>query len=399
MAAPDGLGALARTSPEPDGLAVAAAEGNWITDTAGRRYLDFLAGIGVCNTGHRHPRIVEAIRAQADRHLHVMVYGEWAQESQTRLADRLAARAPFPDARVYLANSGAEAVEGALKTARKATGRSGIIAFDRSYHGDTFGALSVLGVEAMRKPFGPLLPDVAFLPFGEPEPLRAIDERVAAVIVEPVQAEGGVRVPPDGFLPALRRRCAETGALLILDEVQTGLGRTGAFWAGEHWGVAPDFVVSAKALGGGLPLGAFMGPKRIMDTLADDPPLTHLTTFGGHPVSCAAGLAALDVTESLDLVREARELGEIALQCGRALAGAGALAAARGKGLLLGFELDSVARVRAVVAHARANGLLVGSALHDEKVLRLTPPLTIGHEDLIRGLDVLTASVTAAFRG
>lgn len=389
---------LAQTSAEPAGLEVASADGPWLTDVAGMRYLDWLAGIGVLPLGHRPPGVVRAIEAQLARHLHVMVYGEYVQQAQVEYARALARVAPMPEAQVYFANSGAEAVEGALKLARKATGRRRIIAFERSYHGDTYGALSVLGVPELRAPFEPLLPEVGFMPFGWGEPVAFIDERTAAVIVEPIQAEAGVRVPPYDFLPALRKRCTEVGALLIFDEVQTGLGRTGALWAGEHWRVVPDVLVLAKALGGGLPLGAFIATRTVMEALSDHPPLSHLTTFGGHPLSCAAGLATFERILADDLAKNAAGQGEIVQLTFAGLRGAGAIKDIRSKGMLIGVELDSVDQARAVVAACQRLGLLVGGALHDERVLRLTPPLNLPDDLLVKGLDILTAALTEVQR-
>jgi acetylornithine/succinyldiaminopimelate/putrescine aminotransferase len=389
---------VAQTSPEPAGLEVASGDGPWLTDTAGRKYLDWLAGIGVLNLGHRPPRVLAAIRAQLNRHLHVMVYGEYLQQAQADYARALARSAPMADAQVYFSNSGAEAVEGALKLARKQTGRKRLVAFEMSYHGDTLGALSVLGRADLRKPFEPLVPEVGFMPFGWPESVALIDDRTAAVIIEPIQAEGGVRVPTYDFLPALRKRCTEVGALLIFDEVQTGLGRTGALWAGEHWRVTPDILVLAKALGGGLPLGAFLATRSIMECLSHDPPLSHLTTFGGHPVSCAAGLASFEQTLADDLVKNAAEQGEIVQLTLAGLREAGAIREVRAKGLLVGVELDSPARAGAVVKACQRLGLLVGQALHDEKVLRLTPPLNLPDDLLVKGLDILTAALTEVQR-
>jgi len=389
---------LAQTSAEPAGLEVASAEGPWLTDSAGNRYLDWLAGIGVLALGHRPPGVLRAIEAQLGRHLHVMVYGEYVQQAQVDYARALARVAPMADAQVYFANSGAEAVEGALKLARKATGRRRVIAFERSYHGDTLGALSVLGVPELRAPFEPLLPDVRFMPFGWGEPVAFIDERTAAVIVEPIQAEAGVRVPPYDFLPALRKRCSEVGALLIFDEVQTGLGRTGTLWAGEHWRVVPDILVLAKALGGGLPLGAFVATRKMMETLADHPPLSHLTTFGGHPLACAAGLAQFNQILADEPPKHAAEQGEIVQLTLTGLRGAGAIQEVRSKGMLIGVELASVGQARAVVAACQRLGLLVGGALHDERVLRITPPLNLPDDLLVKGLDILTAALTEVQR-
>ena len=321
-----------------------------------------------------------------------MVYGEYVQEAQAALAARLAALAPFPAAEVYFTSSGAEAIEGALKLARKRTGRPRFAAFEDAYHGGTFGAFSLGNPAAMRAPYEPLL-DVERMPFGEEAALSRIDGRIAAVVVEPIQAEGGVRVPADGFLPALRHRCDETGALLVFDEVQTGLGRTGTLWAGEHAGVVPDVLVLAKALGGGFPLGAFLAPAPLMAALADGPPLTHLTTFGGHPVSCAAGLAALEVTIADNLPRRARALGDELRKALGALVGRGGLRAVRGRGLLLGAEFETPARAHAAVLACRAAGLLVGQALHDERVLRLTPPLVMTERELRLGLRTFAAAL------
>ncbi|TMB46216.1 MAG: aspartate aminotransferase family protein, partial [Deltaproteobacteria bacterium] len=263
---------VCQTSAAPLGIEVARAAGSTVWDGRGRAYLDLLAGMGVANVGHTHPEVVAAVRAQAERHLHVMVYGEFVQEAQVRLATRLAGLLAPPLAVVYFTSSGAEAIEGALKTARKHTRRRRIVAFEGGFHGDTLGALSIGGNPVYRAPFEPLLPDVKFLPFDDVAALAAIDAHTAAVVVEPVQAEAGVRVPSPTFLPALRRRCDETGALLVLDEVVTGFGRTGRLFAHQHWGVVPDLLVLAKALGGGLPLGAFVGSPAVMATLGHDPP-------------------------------------------------------------------------------------------------------------------------------
>ncbi len=391
----DFLKYVCQTSGERPGLDVVEAEGSWIVDRSGKRYLDWLAGIGVCGIGHRHPEVIEAVRRQIDKYLHVMVYGEYVQEPQVELARTLSRLGPFPDAQVYFTSSGAEAIDGALKVARKHTRRSKVIAFENSYHGSTFGALSVLGNPKLRQPFEPLL-EVGFLPFGWEQSLPMIDGRIAAVIVEPIQAEGGVCLPPDGWLAAVRERCDRAGALLIFDEVQTGLGRTGLAWGGDHSGVTPDLIVVAKALGGGLPLGGFMGRLPIMFTLSMDPPLSHLTTFGGNPVSCAAGLATLDVIEKNNLFNNAREQGNIFIKTMTPLKRAGLISDVRGKGLLLGVDLGSPGRAHEIVKTCQDHGLLVGTALNAENVLRLTPPLNMSDDELIRGLDVLVSAITAS---
>jgi len=384
---------LCQTSAEPIGLEVASAEGCTITDAAGRRYLDFISGIGVANVGHRHPAVLAAVRNQLDRYLHVMVYGEYLQTPQIELAAQLASIAPPPLSVTYLTNSGAEAVEGALKTARKYTGRSVFVAFDRSYHGDTFGALSVMGRPEWRAPYEPLLPAVRFLPWNEPAALDApdgIDEQVAAVIMEPVQAEGGVRLPSDGFLRAVRARCTAVGALLLIDEVVTGFGRTGRLFAVEHWGVAPDIMILAKAMGGGLPLGGFLGRPDVMAVLARDPPLSHLTTFGGHPLSCAAGLASLRVILDQRLAKAADQTGQRLLDELKTRCGRGGLMTVRGLGLLIGMEFDTSISCERFVRRCRDAGLLLGWTLHEDRVVRLAPPLVLSAGEMEEGLERMT---------
>jgi acetylornithine/succinyldiaminopimelate/putrescine aminotransferase len=388
---------VCQTSEAPLGLMVERAEGAWIYAADGRAYLDFLAGMAVANVGHAHPAVVAAVQAQAGRYLHAMVYGEFVLEPQVRLAARLAELAPARLDTVYFTNSGTEANEGALKLAKKYTGRRRLVAFERSYHGDSHGSLSVTGREVYRRPFAPLLPEIRFLPFDDVGALTAIDESVAAVIVEPVQGEGGVRVPDPGFLPALRRRCDETGALLIFDEVQTGFGRTGRLWAGEHFGVAPDVLVLAKALGGGMPLGAFVAPAEVMATLAVDPPLSHVTTFGGHPVCCAAGLAALEVLVAEDLPARAEETGQ-ALRAGLRELGRrhGGVRDIRGLGLLVGLELEDAARTARFARAALERGLILGWTLHADTVVRLAPPLTLSPSELEQGLGIIGESLVVS---
>jgi acetylornithine/N-succinyldiaminopimelate aminotransferase len=372
---------LCQTSTEPLGLVVERARGTTIWDAAGREYLDLLAGMGVANVGHAHPAVIAAIEAQIRRHLHVAVYGEMVQAPQVRLAQRLAELTPGDLDVVYFTNSGTEAVEGALKTARKFTGRSGLVAFDGAFHGDTFGSLSVGGNPIYRQPFEPLLPGVDVLPFDDAAALRRIDESVAAVIIEPVQGEGGVRIPSDMFLPALRRRCSEVGALLIADEVITGFGRTGTLFACEHWGIVPDIIVLAKALGGGTPLGAFAGRAAVMDTLSHDPPLAHVTTFGGHPVCCAAGLASLEVIVNERLPERAARVGAEWLAQLQAMVG-GPLRSVRGKGLLIALECETPAATRRFVTRCFAQGVILNWTLHRDTVVRLAPPLTIGDAEI-----------------
>ena len=390
----DFLRYVAQTSAEPMGVEVARSHGCTIVDRGGKEYLDLLSGIGVCGIGHTHPAVVAAVTAQAGRYLHAMVYGEYVQEPQVALARTLAKITPGDLSVTYFTNSGAEAVEGALKTARKYTGRSGLVGFAGSFHGDTFGAVSVGGNPVYRQPFEPLLPDVTLLPFNDPDALERIDASVAAVIVEPIQAEAGVRIPDDDFLPELRRRCSEVGALLVFDEVVTGFGRTGALFASEHWNVTPDLLVVAKALGGGMPLGGFVGTPRVMATLSHDPPLAHVTTFGGHPVCCAAGLAALEVLGEQDLVRAARDKGAALLARLDGLVGAGGCTGVRGRGLLIGMEFDSPQHTQRFTQDCFARGLIAGWTLHDDCVVRLAPPLVISAVEMDRAVSIMQQALT-----
>ncbi|HZO81567.1 MAG TPA: aminotransferase class III-fold pyridoxal phosphate-dependent enzyme [Candidatus Binataceae bacterium] len=386
---------LAQTSPLPIGLEIARAEGSWLYTRDGRRYLDLIAGIGVAALGHGHPAVLEAIARQARRHLHVMVYGEYVIETQVRLAERLANLLPSGLGRVYFTNSGAEAIEGALKAARKHTGRARSIAFDGAYHGDTLMALALMGNPAFRAPFEPLPGPVSHLPYGDIAALEAIDSTVAAVVIEPVQAEGGVRIPSVEFMRALRERCDRTGALLIFDEVLTGFGRTGRLFAMEHFGLVPDIVVLAKALGGGLPLGAFCGSDQIIGALADNPPLGHITTFGGHPLSCAAGLAALEVIVDERLWEQASAIGD---RLGRGLRHlvSSRLAEVRTIGALLGIEFATAAAAQSFTHAALARGVVVNWTLNAECVVRLAPPLTMSAQEADFAIETMSAALEAS---
>jgi acetylornithine/N-succinyldiaminopimelate aminotransferase len=377
----DFLRYLAQTSPDPIGIEIERAQGAWLYARDGRRYLDFISGIGVANLGHANPHVIAAIERQASRYLHVMVYGEYVLDAQVRLARRLAQLLPAGLDQVYFTNSGAEAIEGALKTARKRTGRRAFVAFDGAYHGDTMGALALAGNAAFRAPFEPLLGPVRHLPYGDHSGLEAIDSTVAAVVIEPVQAEGGVRIPGVDFMRALRVRCDETGALLIFDEVLTGFGRTGRLFAIEHFGVTPDVIVLAKALGGGLPLGAFCASRALLSVLAHDPPLGHITTFGGHPLCCAAGLAALEVLLDEALPQRAAQLGSTLRGRLEQLA-APNVVAIRGIGLLIGIELTSAELTRQFVQNTIAAGVIVNWTLNSDRVVRLAPPLTISDDEV-----------------
>src|ERR1035437_7622693 len=369
---------LAQTSDAPIGLEISRAEGSWLVASDGRRYLDFIAGIGVSALGHGHPEVLAAIAEQARRHLHVMVYGEYVIESQVMLARRLTELLPRPLDRVYFTNSGAEAIECALKVARKFTGRAGFVAFDGAYHGDTLGALALAGNRLMREPFGALPGPVQHLPFGDEGALTKIDPTIAAVVIEPVQAEGGVRIPEAGFIRALRERCDRAGAMLIFDEVLTGFGRTGKLFALEHFGVVPDMVVMAKALGGGLPLG-------------------HIPPCGGHPLSCAAGLAALNVIVRARLYERAATIGMEIVR--RLLAmRAPEIAAVRGLGMLVGIEFRDAALARRFVAATLARGVVLNWTLNADNVVRLAPVLTIMRDEVDFALSAMKKALDAIRR-
>jgi acetylornithine/N-succinyldiaminopimelate aminotransferase len=388
----DFLRYVCQTSPTPLGIVIARARGASLWDPDGREYLDLLSGMGVANLGHAHPAVLEAIGAQAARYLHVMVYGEVVQQPQVALAKRLAALAPGDLSVTYFTNSGTEAIEGALKLARKHSGRSRFVAFAGGYHGDTFGSLSLCDNPRYRGVFEPLLAGVEILPFGSVAGLEHIDPTVAAVVVEPIQGEGGVRVPPDEFLPGLRARCDAVGALLICDEVMTGLGRTGTWFACQHWTVCPDVLVLAKALGGGLPLGAFISRPEIMQTLSHGPPLAHVTTFGGHPLSCAAGLAALEVAAREQLPERAAAVGEHWRARLGALVGP-SLIEVRGRGLLIGLEFATSEITQAFCCATLARGVILNWTLHRDTVVRLAPPLVISDADSDRALAVIEESI------
>lgn len=386
---------LAQTSDEPRAIEVASARGSIVRARDGRAYLDLLAGIGVAAIGHAHPEVARAVGRQARRFAHVMVYGEDVLAPQVDLAQRLVRILPPALSSVYLVSSGAEAIEGALKLVRKTTGRERVLAFEGAYHGDTTGAMALGGNPFYREPFRPLL-EVEHLPWNEERALARIDESVAAVFAEPVQAEAGVRIPDAAFLPSLARRCRAVGALLVLDEVVTGLGRTGRWFGFQHWpGAEPDVLVLAKALGGGLPLGAFVAARERMEALSRDPPLGHITTFGGNPVSCAAALATLDVLERERLIERSASLGASFRDELRRLAGRGPLVAVRGIGLLIGLEFDSPERARTFVGRCFERGVLLGWTLHRDTTVRLAPPLTIRRAEIDRALEVIEASLAA----
>lgn len=381
---------VAQTSDSPVGLEIAHAEGPWLVTREGRRILDMISGIAVSSLGHGHPEVVRAVQEQAARHMHVMVYGEFIQRPQSSLASRLAAQLPPELQRIYFVNSGTEANEAALKLAKKYTGRHEFVAFVNGYHGDTQGALSVTGRDVYRVPYEPLLPGVRFFAFNDPGVLPHITDTVAAVIMEPVQGEGGI-IPADAaWLNQLRSRCHETGTLLIFDEIQSGFGRTGRLFAFEHYGVTPDILTMAKAMGGGMPLGGLASSTEIFEAFKFDPPLNHVTTFGGHPVSCAAADAALRVLLEEGLMERAARTEQRAREI---LQGPG-IVELRGKGAMLGLQLtDRECTRKAVEACLHEHNMLLGWTLHSNTLVRIAPPLIMEQSVLDGALETIRDTV------
>lgn len=380
---------VAQTSDAPLGLEIESAEGIILKTSNGKEYIDFISGIAVSSLGHRHPAIVRAIKEQVDKHLHVMVYGEFIQKPQLEFAELLIAQLPEHLEQIYFVNSGTEANEGALKLAKKHTGRSKLVAFKNSYHGDTHGSLSVTGRDVYRDPYLPLLPDVHFLEFNSFENLDAIDSDTAAVILEPIQGEGGI-IPSDWeWLVEIRNRCNDAGALLIYDEIQSGFGRTGKLFAFQHYNVCPDILCVAKAMAGGMPMGAFISSKKIFEAFMFNPPLNHVTTFGGHPVSSAAALATLQELLMGNLLERASIIEQ---KVKEKLKGDG-IVEVRGIGAMLGLQLKSKELTQVVVEDCFNEGILLGWTLHSNTLVRLAPPLIISDKQLDFVLDTILKSI------
>jgi len=369
---------LGQTSASPLMLEIVQAEGVFMYGPSGEKYLDLISGGSVSNTGHRHPKVVRAVKDQADAYLHLMVYGEIIQSPQVAYAEYLSRFLPSSLGCTYFVNSGSEAVEGALKLAKRYTGRSRIISFKNSYHGSTHGALSIQGSEFYRNAFRPLLPDTYQAEFNNPASLDIIDEKTACVIVEPVQGEGGVILPQDGFLELVREKCSQTKALLIFDEIQTGFGRTGYMFAMDRYKVNPDILLLAKALGGGMPLGAFISSNEIMSALVSSPPLGHITTFGGHPVCCAAGLASMKVLKEENLVESCNDKSLLfkKLLCHELIG------EVRGEGLLLAVRLPHPDYIRYIISAAPRFGLVLDYFLFCDSAFRIAPPLVINEDEI-----------------
>lgn len=382
---------VAQTSETPLLVEVAKAEGCYITDPQGKAYLDLISGIGVSNVGHCAPEVVKAVQDQAAKYMHTMVYGEFVLSPQVELATLLAKYLPSQLDNFYFVNSGSEAVEGALKLAKRYTGRQEIIAFNNSYHGSTHGALSVTGSKELKAGFGPFLPNIRFENFGSEEAISAITENTAAIIVEPIQGEAGIRVGNPDWLQALRSRCNETGTLLIFDEIQSGFGRTGKLFAFQGFELNPDILLMAKGMGGGMPIGAFVSHKSIMQVLTHDPVLGHISTFGGHPVNCAASLATLKKIISENLMERVPKLEEIiheklTIEPVQEL---------RGKGLMYAAEVGSFDMVLRVIARCLDAGVLTDWFLHCNTAIRIAPPLVISEQELSDGLEILANAIIA----
>ncbi|MFC6998153.1 aspartate aminotransferase family protein [Rufibacter roseus] len=379
----------AQTTDFPLLLEVERAEGVYMYGPAGERFLDLISGIGVSNVGHRHPKVLQAIQEQLDKYLHLMVYGEIVQAPPAQLARALSQTLPPGLDNVYFVSSGSEAVEGACKLAKRFTGRSELIAFNNAYHGSTQGSLSLNGSESFKRAFRPLLPDVRHIRHNAEQDLEQISNRTAAVILETVQGEAGVRVPQKEYLQKLRKRCTEVGALLILDEIQSGFGRTGTFWAFEQFEVVPDIVTCAKGMGGGMPIGAFISRREIMHSLKNDPMLGHITTFGGHPVSCAASLATLEVIQTEGLLKEVALKAE---QFKQQLVHP-AIQEIRNCGLMMAVEFESFAILKAVIDTAILKGLLTDWFLFCDNSMRIAPPLTITMSEIDEACSIILEAI------
>ena len=370
-------------------IEVEKAEGIYMYGSDGHRYIDLISGIGVSNVGHRHPKVLRAIQEQLDKYMHLMVYGEFVQAPQAQLAQALCSTLPPRLNNVYLLNSGTEAVEGALKLAKRYTGRTELISCRNAYHGSTQGALSVNGSESFKNAFRPLLPDVRIINHNAAEDLEQITTRTAAIIIEAVQGEAGLRVPDIAYMQQLRQRCTEVGALLILDEIQTGFGRTGTFWAFEQFGIEPDILLCAKGMGGGMPIGAFIAPQEIMAVFKNDPILGHLTTFGGHPVSCAASLATLQTIQEENLLAGVEQKAELFKQ----LLVHPRIKEIRNRGLMMAAEFESFEVLKAVIDCAILNGVLTDWFLFCDNSMRIAPPLTITEEQIREACSIILRSI------
>ena len=376
---------VAQTSDSPIALEIVKAKGSLLYDSKGKEYIDLIGGVSVANVGHCHPAVIEAIQMQLEAYLHIMVYGEFIETPQVQYAKLLSEHLPPSLNSVYFTNSGAEAAEGAMKLSKRATGRTQIVCFNNSYHGSTHGALSVMGNEYWRNAFRPLLPGVLHLEYNSIEILKHITKQTACVISETVQGEAGIIVPDKGWMKALRQKCFENGALLILDEIQAGFGRTGKLWGFEHFDIVPDILLLGKALGGGMPLGAFIADKQLMWTLTNNPVLGHITTFGGHPVCCAAGMAAMNVLLNENMITKVKEKQELFIS----MLHHPAIKKVRSFGLWMALEFDSFETNKKVIDRCLENGLLTDWFLFAPASLRISPPLIISEEQILQSCQII----------
>ncbi|MFT3979881.1 MAG: aspartate aminotransferase family protein [Ferruginibacter sp.] len=383
---------VGQTSDAPLALHIVKAEGSKMWDAGGKEYIDLIGGISVCNVGHRHPAVVEAIKKQADEYLHIMVYGELVESPQVYYAKALTDHLPASLNAVFYTASGAEATEGAMKLAKRYTGRTQIVSFKNSYHGSTQGALSVMGSEYWQQAFRPLLPDILQLRYNNVEDLQQISARTACVIAETIQAEGGVIQPKDGWLKALRKRCDETGTLLVLDEIQCGFGRNGSLWAFEQFDVVPDILLLGKALGGGMPLGAFVADKKIMDAFSSNPVLGHINTFGGHPLSCAAGLAAFQALLNENLIGKVKEKEALFRQ----LLQHPAIQHISSAGLMMAVFFKDFEQNKKIIDACIASGVFTDWFLFASNALRIVPPLNISEKEITDACTIILQAITAS---
>ena len=380
---------VAQTSEEPLMVEVASAEGCYVYDQQGKKYFDLIAGIGVSSVGHRHPAVIDAIKSQVDKNLHVMVFGEFVQTPQVKLAEALSKTLPDPLEVTYFVNSGSEAAEGALKLAKRYTGRFNIISCIDGYHGSSHGALSASGNENLKQNFRPLLPGFQHIAFGNVSSLDLIDFNTAAVIIETVQGEAGVRMADKAYFKKLRKKCNETGALLILDEIQCGFGRTGKLWAFEHYDIQPDILLAAKGMGGGMPIGCFISSKEIMSSLKQNPILGHITTFGGHPISTAASLATLETIQNENLIDQVA--GKALLF--KKLLKHDLIKSIRNQGLLMAVEFESYEVLKRIIDRALEAGIITDWFLFCNNSMRIAPPLTISEIEIKEVCQTLLKSI------
>lgn len=375
----------AQTSPYPLGMEVSHAIGSYIYDTNNKKYLDFVAGVSACTLGHQHPRVNDAIKNQLDKYSHVMVYGEYSQSPAVEYCKLLAAHLPFPLEKTYLVNSGTEATEGALKLARRITGRSQLISCHNAYHGNTMGSMSVMGFEERKQIFRPLVPDVDFITFNNEDDLQKITTKTAGIILETIQGGAGFIQPYDGFLKKVRARCTEVGAIMILDEIQPGFGRTGKLFGFQKYDVVPDIVIMGKGMGGGMPVGGFTASQKNMDLLSDNPKLGHITTFGGHPVIAAACLATLQELTETSIMTDTLAKEKLF----RTLLVHPLIKEIRGEGLMLAAMTENAEITNKVIFKCQDKGLILFWLLFESCAIRITPPLTISNQEIEEGCKII----------